>query len=78
MFLDLDRLKAERVASKKGQKEVATALGWSVGKYTKVENGHNKLGSDDLARIASIIGVKDMNIFFNFNVDVLERKNLIT
>lgn len=77
MFLDLDRLKAERVASKKGQKEVAEALGWSVGKYTKVENGYNKLGSDDLARIATVIGVKDMNIFFNFNVDVLERRRMI-
>ena len=74
MFLDLNRLKAERIARKLQQKDVANELGWSIGKYTKIENGYSKLGSDDLAKIADVLGIEDMNIFFNFSVVKLERK----
>ena len=74
MFLDLNRLKAERIARMLQQKDVANELGRSVGKYTKIENGYSKLGSDDLAKIADVLGIEDRNIFFNFSVVKLERK----
>ncbi|GFH43395.1 putative Cro-like protein, phage associated [Lactococcus hodotermopsidis] len=74
MFVNLKRLKAERVAKGMTQDEISKNLEWSKAKYTKLENGYSKLGADDLAKIANIIGIEDMNIFFNFDVDEMERE----
>lgn len=76
MTVDLDRLKAERIANGLTQEQLANKMGWdSRTPYAKRENGIVSLGADELIKIASILGFsKDqVGIFFKHNVPKRER-----
>lgn len=64
MQLNLNRLKAERIAKGKTQEVLAKELGKSRIWYLKRESGRVPMGADDLAEIATALGVDNLNIFF--------------
>ncbi|MCP9357983.1 helix-turn-helix transcriptional regulator [Liquorilactobacillus satsumensis] len=77
MTVDLNRLKAERIAKGYTQKDIAKLLGkenrsW----YAKRENGIVSLGANELLEIATVLGYdkNHMAIFFKDNVPVRARK----
>lgn len=72
-MFNTDRIKAERIAAGYTQDDIARQMGWSRSKYSKFENGKSKTGADDLADFAEIVGVRNMNIFFRFDVPKMER-----
>lgn len=77
MFLDLKRLKAERIAKGFTQDELSEKMGWKTRTpYAKRENGLVAIGADELGRIATILGYSenDLHIFFTKNVPEKERK----
>lgn len=71
-MFNADRIKAERIAAGYTQDDIARQMGWSRSKYSKFENGKSKTGADDLADFAEIVGVRNMNIFFRFDVPKME------
>ena len=76
-YLNLRRIKAERVALGLTQTEVAKRLGWNRGMYVKRENGSVAMGADELIAIIEIMGftVRDMWIFFTDDVPKQERNH---
>ena len=71
MTLDLNRLKAERIAKGMTQEEVAKKMGWKTREpYAKRENGIVIISADELVSLALIFGYTkdDLGIFFNQNV----------
>ena len=71
MTLDLNRLKAERIAKGMTQEEVAKKMGWKTREpYAKRENGIVIISADELISLALIFGYTkdDLGIFFNQNV----------
>ena len=67
------RMKAERIARGYSQESIAEEMGISRGRYNRIEKGESAIGADDLTLFANIIGIEDMRIFFNRNVDKVER-----
>ena len=77
MTLDLNRIRAERIAKGMTQDEVAKKMGWKTRTpYAKRENGIVAIGADELISIAFIFGYTkdDLGIFFNQNV--LEKEHI--
>ena len=77
MTVDLNRLKAERIAKGYTQKDITKLLGkenrsW----YAKRENGIVSLGANELLEIAAVLGYdkNHMAIFYKDNVPVRVRK----
>lgn len=77
MKVDLNRLKAERIAKGYTQKDITDLLGkenrsW----YAKRENGFVSLGANELLEIASLLGYdkNHMAIFFKDSVPERVRK----
>ncbi len=71
MTLDLNRLKAERIAKGMTQDEVAQKMGWkSRTPYAKRENGIVEISADELISLALIFGYTkdDLGIFYSENV----------
>lgn len=71
MTLDLNRIRAERIAKGMTQDEVAKKMGWKTRTpYAKRENGIVAIGVDELISLALIFGYTkdDLGIFFNLNV----------
>lgn len=71
MTLDLNRIRAERIAKGMTQDEVAKKMGWKTRTpYAKRENGIVAIGADELISLALIFGYTkdDLGIFFNLNV----------
>ena len=71
MILDLNRLKAERIAKGLTQDEVANKMGWKTRTpYAKREKGIVVISADELISLALIFGYTkdDLGIFFNKNV----------
>lgn len=70
MGLDLSRIRAERVHCNLTQEEMAEKLGMTRNAYAKRENGTVKIGADELAKIATVLGYSrdEMGIFFGKNV----------
>ena len=71
MTLDLNRLKAERIAKGMTQDEVSKKMGWKTREpYAKRENGIVIISADELVSLALIFGYTkdDLGIFFNQNV----------
>jgi transcriptional regulator with XRE-family HTH domain len=77
MEINLQRIKAERIAAGVSQQEMAKILGISRGAYWKRENGQTPIGAEELAKIAETVGINknDIGIFFKFNVT--ERQHLV-
>lgn len=75
MTINLNRIKAERIANGLTQNELAQKLQWSRSKYSKRENGEVPIGADELALIASVLNVPrdNMGIFFDFGVSIREQ-----
>lgn len=68
MTLNLNRLKAERIAKGLTQDEMAAAMGFkSRGAYAKRENGIVGIGADELAQISEILDIplSEMHIFLS-------------
>lgn len=77
MSLDLNRLKAERVAKGLTQEEMAQKMGWtSRGPYTKRESGDIDIGVNEFLKIISILGYskEQAGIFFTDSVPEKEHK----
>ena len=70
MKVNLNRIKAERVARGLTQKELADVLGKPRSWLAKREPGIVPLGADELSSIASALGIEpnQMSIFFESNV----------
>lgn len=73
MTVDLNRVKAERVAHNMTQEQLATKIGWKRAKYAKREAGIISLGANELALIAGALDIDDLGIFFAKTVDKRER-----
>lgn len=70
MGLDLSRIRAERVHCHLTQEEMAKTLGMTRNAYAKRESGAVKIGADELAKIATVLGYDrdEMGIFFGSSV----------
>ncbi|CAK1231643.1 Transcriptional regulator [Fructobacillus evanidus] len=71
MIVNLNRLKAERVAAGFTQDEMAERMGWKTrSPYAKRESGIIPIGADELAKAAEILGYDSgtLGIFFTTNV----------
>lgn len=74
-MLDIKRLKAERIAKGYTQEYMAKEMGYKDrALYAKRENGIVNIGADELYKIAKILEIDDMRIFFKLNVPNRERK----
>lgn len=77
MNVNLNRLKAERVANGLTQDEMSLRMGWkSRTPYAKRELGLVPIGADELAKAAEILGydTNSLGIFFTLSVLDKERK----
>lgn len=73
LFFNPHRIKAERIARNLSQEEVATKLGKKRAWLAKRENGIVNVGVDELTKIASILKIDDLGIFFSKNVPEKQR-----
>lgn len=69
MTLNLNRLKAERITGGFTQETMAKALGMSLSSYRRRETGETNLDANELARIANILNIKDISVFFSKTFD---------
>lgn len=76
MQLNLNRLKAERIASGLSQEDVARNFGKTRAWYAKRENGFVSIGADELADFAKLFNIdtEKISIFFNNTVPKKEQK----
>lgn len=76
MQLDLNRLKAERIACGLSQEDVARHFGKTRAWYAKRENGIVPIGADELAEFAKLfnVNIENINIFFKNIVPKKEQK----
>lgn len=74
MTLNLNRLKAERVAKGLTQQQLAEKLGKNRLWYAKRENGSVSLGANELLEIASVLGISRDNMVIFFTIDDPERE----
>ncbi|MDK8645797.1 helix-turn-helix transcriptional regulator [Staphylococcus condimenti] len=76
MTLNLNRLRAERIANGITQDEMAHKMGWkSRVPYAKRENGIVDIGANEFIKMAKILGydTNELDIFFTQNVPEKER-----
>ena len=76
MKLNLNRLKAERIAKGLTQAQLAKAIGISTNAYWRKENGKRKMSTDELADILQVLGYSEnkLPLFFKQDVDKREQK----
>lgn len=76
MTLNLNRLRAERIANGITQDEMAHKMGWKTRvPYAKRENGIVDIGANEFIKMAKILGydTNELDIFFTQNVPEKER-----
>lgn len=76
MTLNLNRLRAERIANGITQDEMAHKMGWKTRvPYAKRENGIVDIGANEFIKMAKILGydTNELDIFFTQNVPKKER-----
>lgn len=78
MEINLNRIKAERIAAGVSQQQMAKVLGISRGAYWKRENGKTQIGVEELAKIAETVGIDKNNIGIFFKFSVTECQHLVT
>ncbi|MCD5191625.1 helix-turn-helix transcriptional regulator [Enterococcus entomosocium] len=72
MTIDLQRLKAERVAKGLTQDQMAELMGWKTRTpYAKRENGIVAIGANELVKMADILGYSPDNLIIFFKKNVL-------
>lgn len=77
MRLDINRLKAERVAKGLSQEEMASKMGWkSRTPYVKRELGIIDIGVDEFLKMIKILGYTENNLSIFFTKDVPEREQM--
>ena len=77
MTLDLNRIRAERIAKGMTQDEVAKKMGWKTRTpYAKRENGIVAIGADELISLALIFGYTKDDLGIFFNETVLEKEHV--
>lgn len=66
MKFDLQRLKAERVAQRITQAEMARKIGISTNAYWRKENGDRDIGMEEFVKILQVLGFnkKQISLFF--------------
>jgi transcriptional regulator with XRE-family HTH domain len=77
MEINLNRIKAERIAAGVSQQQMANVLGISRGAYWKRENGKTQIGVEELAKIAETVGIDKNNIGIFFKFSVTECQHLV-
>jgi transcriptional regulator with XRE-family HTH domain len=77
MEINLNRIKAERIAAGVSQQQMAKTLGISRGAYWKRENGKTQIGVEELAKIAETVGIDKNNIGIFFKFSVTECQHLV-
>lgn len=78
LALDLNRIKAERIAKGLTQEQMAEAMGLSNGSaYAKRESGSIDFGVNEFAKYCSVLGFDNqkLNIFFKLNVPKREQNH---
>lgn len=71
MNLDLQRLKAARIAKGMTQLEVAEAMGWkSRSTYAKRESGLVDIGVDEFLKVLEVLGISSDEAHIFFTPDV--------
>lgn len=79
MELNLNRLKAERIAAGLTQDQVAEKMGWKTRTpYAKRENGLVEIGANEFIKLAKILGYNTNELEIFFTKDVPERERIIT
>lgn len=73
---DLNELKVARVRQGMTQKDMGKALGISTPSYSKKEAGIIKIGVDEFAKIAKILKIEDISIFFKNSDDKKQQNKL--
>lgn len=71
---DLNELKVARVRQGLTQRDMGKVLGISAPSYSKKEAGIIKIGVDEFAKIAEILKIEDISIFFKEGVDKRQQK----
>lgn len=75
MNLDLNRLRAERIANGLTQEDMAKRLGWNDrSRYAKRESGVVDIGANEFIQIANILGYDTDNLAIFFTNNVPERE----
>lgn len=75
MTLNLNRLRAERVAKGLTQDDMAEAMGFkSRAAYAKRENGIVGIGANELAQISEVLDIPLTQMYIFFTNDVPERE----
>lgn len=75
MNLDLNRLRAERIANGLTQEDMAKRLGWNDrSRYAKRESGIVDIGANEFIQIANILGYDTDNLAIFFTTNVPERE----
>lgn len=78
MELNLNRLKAERIAAGLTQDQVAEKMGWKTRTpYAKRENGLVEIGANEFIKLASILGYNTNELEIFFTKDVPERERIL-
>lgn len=78
MVLNLNRLKAERIAMGLTQDDMAEKMGWKTRTpYAKRENGLVDIGANEFIKIAKILGYNTNELDIFFTESVPERERLI-
>ncbi len=79
MELNLNRLKAERIAAGLTQDQVAEKMGWKTRTpYAKRENGLVEIGANEFIKLAKILGYNTNELEIFFTKDVPERERIKT
>lgn len=79
MELNLNRLKAERIAAGLTQDQVAEKMGWKTRTpYAKRENGLVEIGANEFIKLAKILGYDTNELEIFFTKDVPERERITT
>ena len=71
--LNLNRLKAERIAKDLTQEQLASKIKKKRSWYAKRENGFVDIGADELALIAGALDISNIDIFFTKTVPEKQR-----
>lgn len=74
IYVDLHKIKMERLDRGYSQEQMAKKLGMTRNMYSKRENGWVEINATDLARIANVLGIDDEKISIFFTSKIPKRE----